>query len=261
MILVHAQRSAARQRAAMASFNRFSSKSAMKVNSMCLQKYRHMRCRCRFKLASMCLQKKQTETNEMLLICAGNNNDDYGKCSTKCRKAACGDGIIQSALGEQCDDGQKNSQTGSCSTDCLRGKCGDGIVQPLEECDEGKSNSDSGKCTTLCKKARCGDGLVQAGEECDNSSESCIKCKLAACGDGIVQSGEECDDGVNNGKAGHCTSACKVASCGDGEMLISSAKNVEAHLSVHCHDPLFALSFLHQVWFKKKSARNATKGN
>jgi hypothetical protein len=38
-------------------------------------------------------------------------NDDSGSCSAKCRKATCGDGIVQPFLFEECDEGKQHVPT------------------------------------------------------------------------------------------------------------------------------------------------------
>jgi cysteine-rich repeat protein len=152
----------------------------------------------------------------------GSKNSDTGACTTKCKSATCGDGFVQ--MGEECDDGAKNGNTAACTAKCKAATCGDGLVEASkEECDLGVKNADTGACTSTCQSAACGDGLVQMGvEECDlglmnaDTGACTTLCKNAACGDGFVQAGEDCDDGAQNGDTAACTSACKNASCGDG---------------------------------------------
>lgn len=64
----------------------------------------------------------------------------------------CGDGRLDGAFGEQCDDGEENTgEYGGCNADCTIGpRCGDGIVNGEELCDDGNaSNRDS--CDVSCK--------------------------------------------------------------------------------------------------------------
>jgi len=83
----------------------------------------------------------------------------------------CGDGILDA--GEECDAGKSNSDVGACTSKCKKASCGDKLVQQgVEQCDDGKSNSDVGACTSKCKKAICGDKLVQQGvEQCDDGNK------------------------------------------------------------------------------------------
>ena len=82
----------------------------------------------------------------------------------------CGDGILNSATGEQCDDGNQND-TDSCVR-CRAAVCGDGVVRAgVESCDDG--NTVMTDACTVCMLARCGDGYVWAGkEECDDGNLS-----------------------------------------------------------------------------------------
>jgi len=119
----------------------------------------------------------------------------------------CGDGILQA--GEECDDGN-NREFDGCSSDCRieKGVCGDGIVQTAleEQCEPTTHDPDLPYgCNENCQFTflLCGDGKVDEGEECDaglqNSNLPDAKCRTnciqAGCGDGIMDSGETCDDG------------------------------------------------------------------
>ena len=79
---------------------------------------------------------------------------------------------------EECDDGNLRDND-QCTSLCKIATCGDGVVQVgVEECDDGNFfNTDA--CTNDCKKARCGDNYVYARfEECDNNTdESCVNCR------------------------------------------------------------------------------------
>ena len=70
-----------------------------------------------------------------------------GLCTKACNIARCGDGFVQPANGESCDDGAAfNLLSAACLPDCSVARCGDGHVQAgIEECDDGDSlNSFSG---------------------------------------------------------------------------------------------------------------------
>ena len=104
----------------------------------------------------------------------------------------CGDGTVQKSAGEDCDAGPKgNSDTGDCTTMCKNAVCGDGLVwSEHEQCDEGANNGKAcvpsygitcNYCTSSCKLgtisgAFCGDGKLQDStttppgpEECDGT--------------------------------------------------------------------------------------------
>lgn len=130
----------------------------------------------------------------------------------------CGDGFVDPA--EQCDLGPANADDGDCTSACRYAACGDGLVNPAaEQCDLGPDNADDGDCTSACKLPFCGDGLVQASEVCDDGDNDGAHggCKAdcsglaPGCGDGLVDPQfEECD-----GEPG-CLSSCQFArSCLD----------------------------------------------
>ena len=140
----------------------------------------------------------------------------------------CGNGVVEAANGEECDDGPEgNDDRAACTRSCKAARCGDGLVQEgVELCDAGEGNDDQGPCTRACEPPRCGDGIVQLGEICDHGegnvppaygSGCSTECRhLGRCGDGVVQAPQEaCDDG-NDDDGDACTSACAVAVCGDG---------------------------------------------
>jgi len=95
--------------------------------------------------------------------------------------------------------------------------CGDGVVETEygEECDDGNNTSSDG-CSTSCtlESDVCGNGIVEAGEECDDANaidvDSCVMCVEAFCGDTYVVSGtEECDDG-NTDDTDYCRNDCTL---------------------------------------------------
>ena len=155
-----------------------------------------------------------------------------GSCT---RLPYCGDGIVQSDLGEKCDEGKYQGQPG-CSSDCKTmdssctctpGQacvcqtpvCGDGIIEVGEQCDQGKSTYPG--CSSTCQ--------IQPGYQCPFAGAPCVP----VCGDGIlVTPAEQCDPGMNiPNVAQACNSDCTVKSgwacdasgchqtkCGDGKV-------------------------------------------
>jgi cysteine-rich repeat protein len=80
----------------------------------------------------------------------------------------CGDGIVQA--GEQCDDA--NTVDGDeCTNSCKRARCGDGVVETgVEQCDDG-NRFDNDACRNDCTLPVCGDGKLAEGvEECDDGN-------------------------------------------------------------------------------------------
>jgi fibro-slime domain-containing protein len=163
----------------------------------------------------------------------GINLSSYGgsakTCAPNCKFAPfCGDGNVDGAFGEACDQGADNGKGyGFCTTGCQLGpRCGDGAVTNDEECDDGMLNGTAqSACTALCKK-KCGNGTLDNGEQCDDGTAKNVggygKCNPDCtqgprCGDGIKNGTEQCDDGKNDGTYGTCAPMCVLGPrCGDG---------------------------------------------
>lgn len=166
---------------------------------------------------------------------------DYGEtsctvCDENCLYATgtvsfCGDGTIDTANSEVCDDGNTVDGDGCTSTCEVESVCGDSIVGAGEQCDDGNAvteacaygETDCQVCTSACQNGSgvlsyCGDGVKDAlnGEGCDDGNTvledcdygllSCVVCgptckttvgNIYKCGDGTVNTeyGEQCDDG------------------------------------------------------------------
>jgi len=89
----------------------------------------------------------------------------------------CGDGEIQSELGENCDDGNTESGDG-CSDMCLSEGCGNDIVDPGEECDGDAT------CDANCLIDADGDTIADSTEGTDDPD-----------GDGTPNAGDDDSDG------------------------------------------------------------------
>ncbi|MCB9749641.1 MAG: DUF4215 domain-containing protein [Myxococcales bacterium] len=152
--------------------------------------------------------------------CDDGDEADDDACTTACRPARCGDGLVQVGV-ELCDDG--NTDEGdACTASCGPAGCGDGVLQGVEECDDGNTDP-SDACSSACVAAECGDGVLQGDEECDDgntdNTDGCVDaCALAQCGDGHLWIGvEECEDEDGDDKnTDECTASCKLPVCGDG---------------------------------------------
>jgi len=125
----------------------------------------------------------------------------------------CGNGRVDS--GEECDAGTNPSA--SCDPDCSLSICGDGMLNSLagEECDDAR---ESPHCNgeDKCKRPVCGDATLNhlAGEECDDGnlvgSDGCSpQCKLEKCGNNMRDAGEGCDDG-NRVNGDGCDAFCQA---------------------------------------------------
>lgn len=149
-----------------------------------------------------------------------------------CTGSTCGNGSLESELGETCDPSVAGSLE-NCRENCTF--CGDNVLQ----FDQGETCERSDPWCRLTSCTYCGDGFVQLedGEECEprgsqtNTCEygdlDCRKCNASCefipgepifCGDGVVQAafGEECDGGSE------CTSECLWDSNSDGGCNCSS---------------------------------------
>ncbi|MFT6397478.1 MAG: cysteine-rich repeat protein [Bradymonadia bacterium] len=142
-------------------------------------------------------------------------------CRTDCSVPGCGDGVLDTDLDEECDDGNFTEADG-CSNICLRPQCGDGVIQGDEGCDDGNA-VDTDDCRNDCSPQVCGDSFLADAEDCDEGEfnadvpdSSCrTNCSVPTCGDAITDTGEECDDG-NDIETDLCSSACASPVCGDG---------------------------------------------
>jgi len=99
--------------------------------------------------------------------CDDGDDDELDACTPACALNVCGDGLMNIGV-EACDDG---TATATCDDDCTTPKCGDGLVNTAagEACDDG-NDIDTDSCTTLCEHATCGDGFMQFGEACDDGA-------------------------------------------------------------------------------------------
>src|SRR5262249_3184410 len=101
--------------------------------------------------------------------CEDGNSVNIDAC-VACKNARCGDGFVWSGH-EQC--GSSGVATPSCDPDCTALVCGDGLINAAvgEACDDGNiSNSDA---CIACKNATCGDGFIWSGHEtCDDGNTS-----------------------------------------------------------------------------------------
>ena len=85
--------------------------------------------------------------------CDDGNPDDADGCTTQCALTTCGNHILEP--GEECDNGNNNGDTKLCSTTCKLAKCGDGLVQTDvgEKCDDG-NQLDEDECYENCTQIR-----------------------------------------------------------------------------------------------------------
>ena len=176
-----------------------------------------------------------------------------GVCNTSCKiengtPHFCGDGTVDTANGELCDDMVNDGTFGHCDALCkvlVNYQCGDGKIQkataaqcgtiPLcdgsltenccevvefaqgdqpELCDDGILNNTPGYCNSRCngRTSYCGDGIIQRASCVGFEAYYCIE-------DPYIVTDEACDDGGANGHYGFCNSSCTAMRderCGDG---------------------------------------------
>lgn len=152
-------------------------------------------------------------------VCDDGNTMDGDGCAADCASdETCGNGVVDTSVGEECDEGTANSSApdASCRIDCMPRRCGDGIVDPSfgEVCDDGNTTPGDGCSTDCLSDETCGNGYVDAfiGEVCDDGNnyddDGCsADCRSdETCGNGIadVYSVEQCDGTDLNGQS--CTS-------------------------------------------------------
>ena len=190
--------------------------------------------------------------------CDDGNLDDGDGCDAECLDEDCGDGIVQTGLGEECDTGsvivadcmdpERPVGLRYCSDTCVfedlvcpGDTCGDSVIDPGEACDDGNDMTGDG-CTPECVSETCGDGTADSTEACDGDDlggftcadfgfndgavvcDACAidfsGCFFNACGDGSLGGSEECDDG-NREDGDGCSRRCRLESCGDGTVAES----------------------------------------
>ena len=159
---------------------------------------------------------------------------------------ACGDGIVQVALGEQCDDGINNgSPNSNCDNNCQlvgQATCGDGVVDAGEECDgnnlEGPSCTTQGlsggtlgcdaNCTfdlSLC--TGCGNNVQEVGEQCDGADLNGQTCQTFGFSGGVLgcKGDGTCSVDTSGCNSGGSTEVCTDGLDNDGDNLIDCSPN------------------------------------
>ncbi len=127
----------------------------------------------------------------------------------------CGDGVVDSQSGEQCDDGNRNEDDG-CTT-----LCDFTCTEDDDTCDDGNPCNGEETCGAdhTCAPAAESD---TDGEPCgDNASCHEGTCLEHSCGNGVMQGDEVCDDGNQEDQDG-CTRQC-LFTCvlGDEQTLLN----------------------------------------
>jgi len=161
--------------------------------------------------------------------------------------APCGNGVVEPAFGEDCDDGNRKSGdgcSGSCLTEqgytCAAADTGSGGSTGAGGGSSGSGGSSGGGATgEICRKIWvCGNGKVDPHEACDDGNTNdldgcaadcshvetgytcprdpvtsaggkCTASPKSVCGNAIKETNEDCDDGNKNDNDG-CSSTCAI---------------------------------------------------
>lgn len=168
---------------------------------------------------------------------AGSTNqcrfNDWSACQIL---SSCGDGVVDAAGGEECDDGLSgNSGTGRCTPRCKLNQCGDGFVQRgTEDCDNGQRNgipsrtlqysSPAPICSTSCRYASvsggyCGNNVIEAEEACDGTSVPLTASCRAAGHDYAT-------DSPGGRDVLSCNARCDLAGCQKCSVRLAQTENI-----------------------------------
>lgn len=133
-----------------------------------------------------------------------------------CLSSRCGDGFVDTAGGEDCDDANDVAGDGCtvCRFDCkAAADCDDKNDCTTNTCDK------TAPAKPVCKAAPVADGTTCALASGGSGKCSASACVKAGCGNKIVEAGEDCDDGNADDADGckaDCSFTCKVdADCDD----------------------------------------------
>lgn len=147
-----------------------------------------------------------------------------GVCNSGfCVSASCGDGNLDTAIGEECDDGNFEYGDGCspfCKPECRTNEeCSQDPCLGLQECATSTAGNGGtlGQCTVTTTAIDCGD---PACAYCDSSMGACLPTTSAdADGDGFASpacGGTDCDDAsfeINPGRVEECDPAMLDVNC------------------------------------------------
>lgn len=174
--------------------------------------------------------------------------DEAVAAGATCAAYSCGNGIVESENGEECDDGSFNGSYGYCGADCLLDSgfyCGDGYLAGGEQCD-------CGTVTTLSDLSS--DAASWAYNNCDLSGggtngqyvvDTSLSCAFdctapgPSCGDGEINGAEECDGDYEEWEGAICANGdmCETdADCTDGSTCGSRTRTAACSTSQICED-------------------------
>ncbi len=133
----------------------------------------------------------------------------------------CGNGAVDTDVGELCDTGIAAGMTGACPTSCDDG----------DACTSDVLNGTA--CLAECEHAPItgvmdGDGCCPPGADATTDSDC-----AAVCGNGVLEAGEMCDTGIASG-AGACPTSCNdgLACTTDTLMNASTCQAACSHTAI-----------------------------
>jgi cysteine-rich repeat protein len=157
------------------------------------------------------------------------------RCNTDCTPTHCGDGKLDTAAGEQCDDGN-NLNADGCSATCVLERCRNGVLDPGEQCDGALGQQ---PCNTqTCLQEICGNGIrdndnaTGVHEQCDDGNiadgDGCsATCVRESCGDGATNNGEPCDPSDPQFGPARCNTDCTLTRCGDSKLNLAAGEQCD----------------------------------
>lgn len=158
-----------------------------------------------------------------------------GVCTDQaCQEPKCSDGVTNGA--EACDDG---GDSATCDADCTPQRCGDGYINEAanEECDD-DNNVDDDDCSNACDKARCNDEKRNANEtavDCGGGCEPCTAGQACItnsdCLTGHCTEDQVCD---YLGSCLEILAADRNAASGPYSIDIDGLQGPEQPISVYC---------------------------
>lgn len=151
-----------------------------------------------------------------------------GACmSGLCIAAGCGDGTLDAAAGEQCDDGNLEYGDGCspfCKPECTSNtECSQDVCVGVQECMTSTAGNGGalGVCVETSSPIECGD---PACSYCDSSIGACVPTLEADVdGDGYASptcGGDDCNDGaydINPGRTEECDADMLDVNCNPGD--------------------------------------------
>ncbi len=152
---------------------------------------------------------------------------DVVDLGASCVAYECGNGVLESDNGEECDDGSLNGSYGHCGDDCTLDTafyCGDGYLAGGESCDCGETSNFTSVMADTASWAAINTCLNSNGQWTRNPAGTCAwDCTSPgpSCGDGEVNGAEQCDGDSEEWDGALCTdqTTCSVDSdCSDGSL-------------------------------------------